>query len=230
MNTVRPPIALLGSLCLLQAATGVNWSVFFAFGGFFLAAKLGFSLEEVALLVSSSFLVYCIVQFGASLVVDAGVRLVGLRAMLLRSPIFYGLGMTLVVVGPDSASVVIGSGLAGLGAATLPLMLAAVADHTPKHLSSRMASLLGVAYLMGQIVALGAGWLLVNDAKARSAFVGLSAMWAVVAAILLLTLRLGPTINPEPAPVSSAFAAQIRTSFGTVWRLLGEPRTRALKF
>src|SRR5437867_12803690 len=114
--SARTPVILLGSLCLLQAATGVNWSVFFAFGGIYLGAKLGLSVPAVALLVSSSFLVYCGVQFCASLVVDAGVRLVGLRVMLLRSPILYGLGMTLIVLGPDGTWVIVGTGLAGLGA------------------------------------------------------------------------------------------------------------------
>ena len=35
----RSLTTLLGSLCLLQAATGVNGSICFAFGGFFLSAE-----------------------------------------------------------------------------------------------------------------------------------------------------------------------------------------------
>ena len=225
----RSPVLLLGSLCLLQAATGLNWSVYFAFGGFFLQAKLGLSVATVALLLSSSFLVYCVVQFGVSLVLDAGVRLVGLRAMLLRSPIFYGIGMILVVTGPSSTTVVIGSGLVGLGAATLPLMLAAVAVATPRSASGQMASLLGVAYLVGQVVALGAGWLLVNQDRTQSVFSGLCIAWLFVVVILAMVLRLGPATDPRRLPVTSAFAVQVRTSFGALWRSLGDPRTRALK-
>jgi MFS family permease len=226
----RTLVTLLGSLCLLQAATGVNWSIYFAFGGFFLAAKLGLSVAEVALLVSSSFLAYCVVQFGASLVVDAGVRLVGLRAMLLRSPILYGVGMTLIVLGPNATTVVVGGALAGLGAATLPLMLATISARTSKNSSSKMASLLGVSYLIGQVVALAAGWLLVNNADSHTGFFGLCAMWAVVAAVLLVTLWPGSTTDGPEAPLTNAFVGQVRTSFGALWRSLGDPSTRALKF
>jgi MFS family permease len=150
--------------------------------------------------------------------------------MLLRSPIFYGIGMTLIVLAPSSAMVVVGSGLVGLGAATSPLMLAAVAASTPRHASSQMASLLGVSYLAGQVVALGAGWLLVNQSHSETVFGGLSVIWAVVTVVLLVALHPGPAAYPQPIPLTSAFAVQIRTSFGALWKSLGEPRTRALKF
>jgi hypothetical protein len=58
LRRARSPALLLGSLCVLQATTGFTWSAYFAFGGIFLRAKLGLSVEAIALLVSASFLVY----------------------------------------------------------------------------------------------------------------------------------------------------------------------------
>jgi|GEM_PF-3194360 len=225
----RSPALLLGSLCLLQATTGFNWSAYFAFGGIFLRVKLGLSVEEIALLVSSSFLVYCIIQFGVSLVVDVGVRVVGLRVMLLRSPVLYGLGMTILVLGSSPTTAIGGVGLMGLGAATLPLMLAAVAASTPKGASGRMASLLGVAYVAGQIVALGVGWFLVTGARTDTLFVVLCVIWTVTAAFCLACLRLEPGSDSRQVSLPSAFAVEMRRSFGALWHSMGEPRTRALK-
>ena len=226
---VRSPALLLGSLCLLQGTTGFNWSAYFAFGGIFLRAKLGLSVEAIALLVSASFLVYCIIQFGVSLVVDAGVRIVGLRVMLLRSPVLYGLGMTILVLGSSPTTVVGGIGLMGLGAATLPLMLAAVAASTPKSASGRMASLLGVAYVAGQIVALGAGWFLLSHGWTDTVFVALCVIWTVTTAFCLGWLRLEPGTDSRQASLPGAFAVEMRRSFGALWQSLGESRTRALK-
>ncbi|HEX5415356.1 MAG TPA: MFS transporter [Chloroflexota bacterium] len=229
MSRARSPARLLGSLCLLQATTGFNWSVYFAYGGIFLQVKLGLSVEAIALLVSSSFLVYCIIQFGVSLVVDVGVRVVGLRVMLLRSPIFYGLGLTILVLGSSPTTAVGGVGLMGLGAATLPLMLAALAASTPKGASGRLASLLGVAYVAGQIVALGVGWFLVSRSRTDAVFVALCVIWAVTAAFCLAWLRLAPGNDSRQVSLPGAFVVELRRSFGALWRSLGEPRTRALK-
>lgn len=230
MSRDGSPIPLLGSLCLLQAATGLNWSAYFAFGGIFLRAKLGLPVETIALLVSSSFLVYCLTQVGSSLMVDVGVRVAGLRAMLLRSPVFYGLGLIVLVLGTSPAAVVAGVGLMGLGAATNPLMLAAVAASTPKNASGRMASLLGVAYVAGQIVALGAGWLLTNQSRIDGLFVAMCAVWGVTAVVCLAWLRVSPDRDEEQLPYASALALELRRSFGALWKSVGEPRTRALKF
>lgn len=229
LRRARSPALLLGSLCLLQATTGFTWSAYFAFGGIFLRFKLGLSVEAIALLVSASFLVYCIIQFGVSLIVDAGVRIVGLRVMLLRSPFLYGLGMTILVLGSSPTTVVGGVGLMGLGAATLPLMLAAVAASTPKGASGRMASLLGVAYVAGQIVALGTGWFLVSRGRTDTVFIAVCVIWAVTATLCLTWLRLDPSTDSRHALLPNPFVVEMRQSFGALWRSMGEPRTRALK-
>jgi MFS family permease len=225
----RSTALLLGSLCVLQAATGFTWSAYFAFGGIFLQAKLGLSVEAIALLVSSAFLVYCVIQFGVSLVVDVGVRVAGLRAMLLRSPVLYGLGMTILVLGSSPTTAIVGVGLTGLGAATLPLMLAGVAASAPKGTSGRMASLLGVTYVAGQIIALGVGWLLVSRGWTDALFVTLGGIWVMTAALCLAWLRLEPGTDSRHGVLPGAFGGELRRSFGALWKSMGEPQTRALK-
>jgi MFS family permease len=219
---------LLGSLCLLQAATGVNWSMYFAFAGLYFRDKLGLSLATVSVLVSSAFLTYCLTQLVVSVLLDVGVRLLGERWMLLRSPILYALGMSILTLAPSPVAVVVGGAVAGFGAATSPLMLAAMANRVSKRRSGLVASLLNVSYLVGQLLALGLGWLLVSEGNAALAFRGTCGIWLLVSVILLLALRIEPIPDEEPR-LTSPVLRKLITSLGETRRLLADRRTRAMK-
>jgi MFS family permease len=219
---------LLASLCLLQVATGINWSVYFAFAGFYFRDKLGLSVATISILVSSAFLTYCLTQFVVSLLLDLGVQLIGERWMLLRSPALYAVGMGILAFGPGPGAVVVGGAVAGFGAATSPLMLAAMASRTSKRQSGLVASLLNASYLAGQLGALVVGWLLVRSGRTGLAFAGLGWLWLVVFGILLVTLR------PEPTPhralrLASPFLRKLVTSLGETRQLLADRRTGAIK-
>src|SRR5215470_4310476 len=73
--------AVFASLGLFQAANGATWSCYFAFAGILLREKFGLPVGSVAVLVSSCFLAYCVVQSLVSILLDLGVQLVGLRWM-----------------------------------------------------------------------------------------------------------------------------------------------------
>ncbi len=74
-----------------------------------------------------------------------------------------------------------------------------------------------------------AGWLLVDRGRAPAVFVGLCVVWLAVAVVLSATPRPESAADPRRLPLTSAFATQVRTSFGALWRSLGDPGTRALK-
>jgi Na+/melibiose symporter-like transporter len=118
--------------------------------------------------------------------------------------------------------------VAGFGAATSPLMLAAMASRTSKRRSGVVASLLNASYLAGQLIALGVGWLLVSEGNAGLAFQGTCGMWLLVSVILLLALRIEPIPGEEPRLPGPALRKLI-ASLGETRRLLADPRTRAMK-
>jgi MFS family permease len=226
--TARSRRTVIASLGLFQAVNGATWSCYLAFAGILFEQKFDLPIAQIAVLVSSCFLAYCVIQSLVSVVLDAGIQLAGLWWMLLRSPLAYCLGLILLIEAPSPLAAVGALGVIGLGAASGPIVLAILFEATSGQRSGFAASLLGVSYLIGQIGALSIGWYVVGHMTVRVAFTIICISWFVLAGLLTLTMRVHRAKGPSGAQVG-AWHRQVVESFRRMGKLLIDPRTRALK-
>jgi MFS family permease len=217
----RTTVRLLTCLGLLQLGLGLHGTVYLAFAAYVVRDRFGLAAAEAAVLIGATFLGYAVVQLLTGLVADLGVRLVGRKAMLVRVALVYTLAWGVFALAPTPPLFVVGGVLAGLGSASLPLMLAYVAERLPRERSGLVSGLLEAVLLAGQLLGLAAGWLLVSRGQEPALPPLVCLLWAATTLVLHLA---------TPAePVARAEAGRLLACTGERLRMLADPATRALK-
>jgi MFS family permease len=194
----RPPGRLLLCLAAVQFGFGFHGVVYTAFGGYFLRAKFGLAVPEAAQLLGLGILLFGLLQFASGLVADLGVRLYGRKAMLVRVAAAYALAWLLFAALPLPLPAVVGVGLAGLAGSGLPIMLSYLSDHTGRGRSGMVAGLQEGVLVVGQVAALGAGWLLVGRGLSQELVLAVGALWAAAAALLAWRLPRDAAAGARP--------------------------------
>ena len=225
----RSPGRLLLCLAAVQFGFGFHGVVYTAFGGYFLRAKFGLAVPEAAQLLGLGILLFGLLQFASGLVADLGVRLYGRKAMLVRVAATYTLAWLLFAVLPLPLPAVVGVGLAGLAGSGLPIVLSYLSDHTQRQRSGLVSGLQEGVLVVGQVAALGAGWLLVGRGLAQELVLAVGGLWAAAAALLAWRL---PRDAAGAAPAGGGrgrLRRRLRESAAALGPLLADPATRRLK-
>jgi len=227
-STTRAPRTIVMSLCLFQAINGATWSCYFAYAGILFRQKFDLEIAQVAVLVSSFFLTYCVVQFVLSVLLDIGVQLIGLRRMLLRSPAAYILGLTVLIGAPSAPIAVAAGGIVGLGAASQPIVLSILFKVVQRQRSGFYASILGLSYLLGQVSALSMGWYIASRETVNIAFAIICISWLLLACFLGATVCI-PSERGSAGLDIAPWHQRVKDSLRRMWALMVNPKTRALK-